>query len=225
MPANQTGANPHGDMVKKAMQHLKKVDPILHAAALPHHTHIVLNAHRRNYRKNDLFAKLAGSIVSQQLSTKAADTIWGRLKDACGGAVTPEAIKRLRASTLRKAGLSAAKIKTLKELSGAILSRELNLSALRTLPEAEAIAELSRIWGIGRWTAEMFLMFALDREDIFSPGDLALIRSIELLYGIPRNSKPHVYEAVALAWSPHRTFASRILWKLRDVPTPNGMWE
>lgn len=212
-------------MTKRAMQHLKKVDPVLHKAALPHHKHIVLTGHRRNYRKHDLFAKLAGSIVSQQLSTKAADTIWGRLKEACGGAVTPEAIKRLRAPTLRKAGLSAAKIKTLKELSNAILSGELKLTDMRTLPEEEAIAELSRIWGIGRWTAEMFLMFALDREDIFSPGDLALIRSMELLYGIPKNSKPHVYEAIAVAWSPHRTFASRILWKLRDVPTPNGMWE
>lgn len=202
----------------KAMEHLKKADPVLYAAALPHHEQVVVGTHRRQYRKNDLFAKLAGSVVSQQLSTKAADTIWERLKTACGGTVTPEAIQRLRTPTLRRAGLSAAKTRTLKELSRAILRTELDLPSLRLLPEDTAIEQLSRIWGIGRWTAEMFLMFALEREDVFSSRDLGLIRSMEQLYGIPQNSKPHVYEAIALTWSPHRTFASRILWRLRDTP-------
>ena len=124
---------------------------------------------------------------------------------------------------MRKAGLSNAKVKTLKELSKAVLSGGLELVALRKLPEEDAIARLSRVWGIGRWTAEMFLMFALEREDVFSPGDLGLIRSMEMLYGIEPNSKAHVYEAVALAWAPHRSFASRILWRVRDVPSPKGM--
>jgi len=203
------------------MRHFKAADPVLYRAALPHHRHISLE-HRRGYRKNDLFAKLVGSIVSQQLSTKAADTIWGRLKDACGGAVTPEAIKKLRTPTMRKAGLSAAKVKTLKELSAAILSGRLDLAALKKLPEEEAIAKLSAVWGIGRWTAEMFLMFALDREDVFSLGDLGLIRAMEELYGIPKNSKPQVYEAVAIKWSPHRTFACRVLWRLRDAPNQDS---
>lgn len=212
-----------GKAVHPAMEHFRKADPVLYTAALPHHENIVAGAHRRRYKKNDLFAKLAGSIVSQQLSTKAADTIWERLKVACGGAVTPEGIRKLRAPTLRKAGLSAAKIKTLKELSVAILTGKLDLPSLKHVPEEEAVAELSTIWGIGRWTAEMFLMFALEREDVFSPGDLGLIRSMEKLYGIPQNSKPQVYEAIAVAWSPHRTFASLILWRIRDVPPPKGV--
>ncbi len=209
---------------KDPMQHFKKVDPVFYKAALPHHPHIT-GTTRRGYKKNDLFAKLAGSIVSQQLSTKAADTIWERLKVACKGEVTPETIKKLRTTSMRKAGLSAAKTKTLKELSQAILSEKLDLVSLKKHPEEEAVAKLSEVWGIGRWTAEMFLMFALEREDIFSPGDLGLLRAMEELYGIPKNSKITVYEEIAVKWSPHRTFACRVLWRLRDVPGDNSMWD
>lgn len=204
------------------MLHLQKVDSILFSAALPHHQTVTdVTEHRRGYRRTDLFASLAGSIVSQQLSTKAADSIWQRLKSACDGAVTPDALLKLRTPTLRKAGLSAAKVKSLKELSKAIRTGELDLLALKHLPESVAVEKLSRIWGIGYWTAEMFLMFALRREDVFSSGDLALVRAIESLYGIPKDSKKEAYEAIASRWSPYRTFASRILWKTRDTSPKN----
>lgn len=221
MTAKRTVKQPHGD----ALRHLKKTDPVLYQAALPHRKDIISGSHRRGYKQNDLFAKLAGSIVSQQLSTKAADTIWERLKTTCDGRVTPEAIKKLRTPSMRKAGLSAAKTKTLKELANTILSGELDLASLRKLPEEEAVARLTQVWGIGRWTAEMFLMFALEREDVFSPGDLGLLRAMEGLYGIPPNSKTHLYEAIAIKWSPHRTFACRVLWRVRDVPSPKSLWE
>jgi DNA-3-methyladenine glycosylase II len=117
---------------------------------------------------------------------------------------------------LRKAGLSAAKAKSLKALAKAVLSGELKLEKLKKIPEEEAIAQLSAIWGIGRWTAEMFLMFALEREDVFSPGDLGLRRSIEALYSLPKDVPAKQLEVIALKWSPHRTFASRVLWRLRD---------
>ncbi|MEK7100140.1 MAG: DNA-3-methyladenine glycosylase 2 family protein [Patescibacteria group bacterium] len=202
-----------------AMLHLKKVDPVLYKAALPHHEALTLNdAHRRGYRRTNLFAALAGSVVSQQLSTKAADSIWERLRLACGGAVTPEAIIRVRALSMRKAGLSNAKTKTLKELAKAIRDKKLDLLALRIVPEEEAIERLSAVWGIGPWTAEMFLMFALRREDVFSARDLGLIRAMEALYAIPKDSKREVYEAHAARWAPHRTFASRVLWRTRDTP-------
>ncbi len=205
--------------IHPALTHFKRVDPILHGHA-KRHAPAILNAkgHRRGYTK--LFATLAGSIVSQQLSTKAADTIWGRLQNACGGEVTPEAIKKLRLPTMRKAGLSAAKAKSLKELAKAIESGSVDFKRLARLPEEEAIAELTRVWGIGRWTAEMFLMFALNREDIFSPGDLGLLRAMEELYGIPKNSERQVYIQIAERWAPHRTFACRVLWRVRDVPSP-----
>ena len=205
-----------------AMTHLKAADPLLHAAALPHYEELAKRkGHRRNYQQ--LFAALAGSVTGQQLSTKAADSIWERLKTACGGEVTPEAIQKLRVPSLRKAGLSAAKVKTLKELSKAVLDGRLDLAALRKVPEEEAIAQLSAIWGIGRWTAEMFLMFALDRHDVFSPGDLGLRRSMESIYGLPKDVHIRELEAIALTWSPHRSFASRVLWRLRDVPSPKAL--
>ncbi|MDB5265170.1 MAG: HhH-GPD family protein [Parcubacteria group bacterium] len=205
------------DQVKVAMAHLKKVDPLMHAAALPYRKELGKKiTHRRGYKRDDLFAALAGSVVGQQLSVKAADTIWERLRVASGGAVTPEAIKKLRVPTMRKAGLSAAKIKTLKELSNAVLIGNLDLPALRKVPEEEAITRLSSIWGIGRWTAEMFLMFALDREDVFSSGDLALRRAVETIYNLPKDTPLKTIEAIAASWTPHRTFASRVLWMTRD---------
>lgn len=203
--------------VTAALLHLKKVDPVLHKAALPLKDHFVSHSTaQRRYSGQKLFSSLAASVTGQQLSTKAADTIWGRLVVACKGEVTPEAIQRLRLPTMRKAGLSAAKSKTLKELSKAVLKGELNLQALRKIPEEEAIIKLSSVWGIGRWTAEMFLMFALEREDVFSPGDLGLRRSMESLYGLPKDAPVQELEGIALRWSPHRTFASRVLWRVRD---------
>jgi DNA-3-methyladenine glycosylase II len=202
-----------------ALQHFKRIDPVMYGAAKLHVKAIQASkTHRRGYSAH--FPALAGSIVSQQLSTKAADTIWGRLQTACGGTVTPEAIQKLRLPTMRKAGLSAAKSKSLKELAKAVLAGTIDFKKLKRMPEAEAITTLSSIWGIGSWTAEMFLMFALDREDIFSPKDLGLLRAMETLYGIPKDSKHEVYMAIANAWAPHRTFACRVLWRVRDVPSP-----
>lgn len=206
----------------RALAHLKRVDPILHTHAKRHVKAIRESGmHRRGY--DELFGALAGSIVSQQLSTRAADTIWERLKEACGGSVTPEALLRLRTPTLRKAGLSAAKTKSLKELAKAVKTGSVDFEVLERIPEEEAITTLSRVWGIGRWTAEMFLMFALERPDIFSSGDLGLIRSMEVLYGIPKDSKKEVYIDVASRWAPHRTFACRVLWRVRDVPSPKSL--
>ncbi len=205
------GALPH-----PALIHLKKADPKLYQAALPHHEDIVASMqHRRNY--DALFPALAGSIVSQQLSTKAADTIWGRLEKTCKGSVTPEAILRLRETTMRKAGLSAAKVKTLKQLSKALTDGALDLRTLATMREEDAVAALSSVWGIGRWTAEMFLIFALQKEDVFSPGDLGLRRSVEAMYGLPKDAPIAKIEVIAQSWAPHRSYACRVLWKVRDA--------
>ena len=198
--------------------HLKKADPILYQAALPHQATVSARVKIKRTRK-DLFAALASSVIGQQLATKAAESIRGRVRELCGGTITPEAIARLTDTKLRKAGLSGAKTKTLKELSIAIRSGELDLLALKRIPEEEAIVALSRIWGIGRWTSEMFLMFALGREDIFSSGDLGLIRAMERLYDLPRETKKEAFERIALAWSPHRSYACLVLWEVRDAPT------
>lgn len=205
------------DSVTRALRHFKKVDPIMYAAAQSVANDLKMRpVSARRPSGQALFASLAASVAGQQLSTKAADTIWARLSQICGS-VTPEAITRLSETELRAAGLSAAKIRTLKELAQAIQERRLNLPALRRVPEDVAMQKLTEIWGIGPWTAEMFLMFALEREDVFSAGDLGLRRSIESLYGLPKDVHSRELLAIAEKWSPYRTVASRVLWRVRDT--------
>jgi DNA-3-methyladenine glycosylase II len=200
---------------EKALAHFKKADPVLHKAARS--VSSLLKSRRAEKRSElALFQALCESVVSQQLAVKAADSIWARVVLVCGGEVTPAAISKARLPRLRSAGLSGAKAKTLKELSRA-MKNGLVLSVLRNASQQEAEAELTQIWGIGPWTTEMFLMFALNHPDIFSSRDLGLIRSMEDLYGIRKDSPRHVYEKIAERWAPHRTLASRVLWRVRDT--------
>lgn len=197
----------------KALSHFKKADPILHKEALKHRASLKPKSARMN--ADLLFASLAESVVSQQLSVKAADTIWERLKAACGGAVTPASISRIPLPRMRTCGLSAAKAKTLKELAKAV-KKGLDLPSLKKKTPEEAVATLTQVWGVGPWTSEMFLMFGLQHPDIFSSGDLGLVRAIENLYGLKNPSKAKM-EKLAVCWSPHRTIACRVLWRSRDA--------
>lgn len=202
------------DPFADAFAHYKRVDPVLHGAAKAVRARLTPQKLKRTNAA--LFESLAESVVSQQLSVKAADTIYGRLKEACGGKITPESIQAASLPKMRKAGLSAAKAKTLKELAKAVRGG-LVLSSLRAKPPEEATEALVKIWGIGPWTAEMFLIFGLGHPDIFAPGDLGLVRSIENLYGIKNPSRAKL-EKIAACWSPHRSLACRILWRHRDGP-------
>ena len=193
----------------------KRNDVVLYPYVVLHYESVARTGRRKTSK--ELFVHLASSVVSQQLSTKAAQSIWSRLEHVCKGSVTPSSLLGKRTATLRNVGLSEAKCKTLKELSRGVLAETVDFKKLRTLPPKEAITSLSTVWGIGTWTAEMFLMFALEREDVFSSGDLGLIRSMESLYGIPKDSSRNLYEEKALVWSPHRTLASKVLWKVRDT--------
>lgn len=195
-----------------AFKHFKKVDPILYAAGKNIRAQLVARTPLRT--KEKLFAALAESVVSQQLAVKAADAIWARVVAACGGTVTSESIRKTPLAKLRKAGLSGAKAKTLKELAKAV-GKGLHLPALRRMTKDEAEETLTKVWGIGPWTCEMFLMFALGHEDIFSARDLGLVRSMETLYGLKNPTKAQLEER-AVIWSPHRTLACRILWRARD---------
>ncbi|HYE23116.1 MAG TPA: DNA-3-methyladenine glycosylase 2 family protein [Candidatus Paceibacterota bacterium] len=205
-----------GEHEEQALRHFKKSDPVLYRAAKRHKGTIISRiAPKRG--ADALFASLASSVVSQQLSTKAAATIWERLRTASGGAVTADTIALLKEEDMRAAGLSAAKVRTLKELSKAVKDG-LDLPSLRKVPEEEAIASLTRVWGIGTWTAEMFLIFALGRLDVFSPGDLGVVRAIEELYGLEKDSHKNEYIAIAERWAPYRSVACLILWRHRDQP-------
>jgi DNA-3-methyladenine glycosylase II len=130
--------------------------------------------------------------------------------------LTPKSILKIRPQKLRTAGLSGAKIKTLKSIATAVQSKSLNLVALRTISEVEASEKLQQIWGLGPWSAEMFMMFALGRPDVFSAGDLGLVRAMETIYNLPKNAPREQLSAIAAQWSPYRTYASLLLWRTRD---------
>jgi len=159
----------------------------------------------------DHFASLASAIVGQQLSGKVADVIWARLKTLVGGSVTPESLLDAAETDLRATGLSNAKVRYVKALAEAAASGVLQLGAMNELDDEAIIKELTAIKGIGRWTAEMFLIFSLGREDVFSCGDGGLQRAFQWLYGI-EPSKENMLR-VSAAWTPYRTYASLYLWE------------
>jgi len=192
------------------------VDPKLYAAGFPVRSILPESLPQiRNTQK--LFDRLCRSVVGQQLATKAASSIWAKVVETCGGKVTAEKLLSTSLLKLRAAGLSGAKVKTLQSISAAVQNKSLKLLALKRMPEPEAIAMLTAVWGIGTWTAEMFLMFALGRPDVFSIGDLGLVRSIERIYRLPKNSPKEKLLKTSKAWTPYQTYASLILWRSHDA--------
>jgi DNA-3-methyladenine glycosylase II len=205
----------HMHPVDEALLHFKKADRTLYLAALPHKESLKQGTWTAT-KGTDRFPALVRSVVSQQLSIKAADAIWLRVHRHLKGEVTPQKVLRTREKTLRAQGLSGAKIKTIQELSRAILEKRLSLTSLSRMHKEEAVASLTQVWGIGRWTAEMFLIFTLNRPDVFSSGDLGLRRSLEKLYDLEVDVPVSVLESYAQHWSPYRSIACRILWAVRD---------
>ncbi len=163
-------------------------------------------------KKSLYFEDLVDAITNQQLSGKAASTIFGRVKDLCKGDFNPGTILRLSVTKLRGAGLSFAKIKYVKDLSGRVKSGELKISRLDKLADEEVVRELVAVKGIGRWTAEMFLMFSLARPDIFPVDDLGIKKGFEKVTGKSwdKVKSPKLAEKW---WKPYRTIASWYLWR------------
>ncbi len=202
----------------KALKHFKKADPILYSVALKIELIELI-------KPKDYFIDLVDSIISQQLSGKAADTIFGRFKKLFKEEqITPGKLIKIPDQTIRDAGISWSKIKYIKGIASEIKNKKpaspagrLNLKNLESLTDQEVINELIKLKGVGQWTAEMFLMFTLTRPDVFSTGDLGLQNAIVKLYKL--NGKPSREELIKLSnkWSPHRTVASRILWKSLEI--------
>ncbi|HET9120183.1 MAG TPA: DNA-3-methyladenine glycosylase [Solirubrobacterales bacterium] len=176
----------------------------------------------RRGSRSDPYEALARAIVGQQLSTKAAAAIWGRLLDQFGGETpTPEQVLRKRRTTLRKAGLSNAKVEFLRDLAARVKDGRLELTRFKDLPDEDVIAELTAVKGIGLWTAEMFLIFHLGRLDVVSAGDLGIRRAIQIAYGFEELPGVEEVERIAELWRPHRTLAGLYLWRSLDN-TPIG---
>lgn len=198
-----------------ALSHFKRADPHFYRATSPHHTSLPTQLVAKRTRAQ-LFASLVRIVIAQQLGTAAARSIFVRVKEACKGRLTPESVLKARPAALRAAGLSGAKVKTLKAIAQAVKNDSLDLLSFKKIPEVEATEKLMKVWGLGPWSVEMFLMNSLGRTDVFSVGDLGLVRAMETIYNLPRNTPRTSLLAIAEKWSPYRTYASHLLWRTRD---------
>lgn len=197
--------------IKQIKKHFKKEDPLLFSYL----EKIELVIHQP---PSDLFVELCDTIISQQLSGKAAGTIFNRFQNLFPKKrITAKRLLKLSDAKIRSCGTSNAKVKSLKDLAQKVDSGKLNLNKLKKLPDEEVTRELIKVKGIGPWSAEMFLMFGLGREDVFSHGDLGLKNAIKKMYGFRKVPSSKQIEKITNKWKPFRTYASRILWKSLEL--------
>jgi DNA-3-methyladenine glycosylase II len=168
------------------------------------------------------FDDLARIVVGQQVSTAAARTIWGRVCDAFGGRPpTPEEVIGAE-DTLRGCGLSGRKASYVAGIGEAIVGGEFIPEELTEMPDEEVIEAMTALKGLGQWSAEMFLMFNLDRPDVFSGGDLGLRNGIKIVHELDEAPSPQESVEIAERWRPHRTLACIYLWEAVHVALPGG---
>ncbi len=170
---------------------------------------------RLGKREGSPFESLAGAIIGQQLSTKAAATIRGRVAALAGPRFEPAAILARSVEELRTAGLSGAKTRYIRELSEKVVAGEFSFETVAGLDDEAAITALTELSGIGRWTAEMFLLFHLQRADVLALGDGGLQRAAQQLYARRRN-QADVLAKAGEPWRPYRSVASWYLWRSLD---------
>lgn len=166
-------------------------------------------------RTDDPFAGLVRVIMSQQLSGKAADTIFGRVATLAGGheQLTPAIVRAMDAAALRSCGVSRPKISYLYDLAAHVGDGRLDLHALDGHPDEEVIARMTAVKGLGRWSAEMFLMFRLNRPDIFPVGDLGIVKGMQKLFGMKRRPAERTMIRLAENWRPYRSIAAWYVWR------------
>jgi DNA-3-methyladenine glycosylase II len=198
--------------MRKAVAHLKKADPVLRAIIER------LGPCRMEFSPPE-FHSLAEAIVYQQLNGKAAVTIFKRFAALAGEPLTPAGILKLTDEQMRGAGLSKQKSAYLKDLAVKTDAGLLDFSKLPALSDEEVIKHLTQVKGIGVWTAQMFLMFALKRENVLPTGDYGVQTAIKKHYKKRKLPKPQVMEKIAKSWEPYRSVACWYLWKSLDIKT------
>lgn len=170
------------------------------------------------HRSDTPYFSLVESIISQQLSVKAGDTIVKRFVSLFSDEkVTPEATLLLTRESLRNVGMSWNKVDYVQNVAKAVTEGTLDFKTIDSLDDESVIAELTKIKGIGRWTAEMFLMFTLGREDVFSSGDVGLQNAIQQIYSLPTRPTKVQMEQISEKWKPYRTYACKILWRSLEL--------
>ncbi len=202
-------------MDEKVKDHFRRVDPTLFSIidqVVDTVGPITLT------RSIDYFSSLCREILGQQLSDKASSAILSKFKKLFPrGVITPQKVLRLTKEQMRAAGPSWAKVDFIRDLAKRVLDRQLDLTSMDKLNDILVIEELTKVKGIGPWTAEMFLMFSLARPDVFSHGDLGLRKAIIKLYKFKREPTKKQIEKLSEHWSPYRTYACRILWNYLEI--------
>jgi DNA-3-methyladenine glycosylase II len=197
--------------VRKITSHLRK-DPVLGGIVER------VGPYRMQFRE-PTFAALVGSIVSQQLSTKVARVIFARLLAAMPGSrLTPENLLKLRPAKMRALGLSARKVEYIRDIARHTRRGSLDFSALPQMDDAAVIECLTKVKGVGVWTAHMFLIFALQRPNILPVGDLGIRNAIRKAYELDHLPAPAEIEQIAAKWHPYCSAASWYLWKSLGGP-------
>ena len=204
--------------VAAATAELARLDPVM--ARLAEKAGPARLGQRRGQRSH--FWALCESVVYQQLAGKAAAAIFGRFVEAVAGEVTPERVLALSEEELRAPGLSGAKARCIRALAERAASGALPLEDLDDLPDDEIVAALSAVPGIGRWTAEMFLIFQLGRLDVWPVGDYGVRKGYALAYGLPELPSPKELAALGEPFRPYRSVAAWYCWRAAEAVTPGA---
>jgi DNA-3-methyladenine glycosylase II len=199
----------------KVVAALRDADPVM-ARLVDEHA-VVVRRDLKRERPGDAYGALQRSIVGQQLSTKAARTIYGRMTDLFDGhAPTPQQLLDVDPERIRAAGLSYGKISYLRDLAAHVEDGSLELERRPELTDEEVTAQLTAIKGLGQWTADMFLMFHLGRPDILPVGDLGIRRAVQVEYRMRKLPDAKRLEKAGKPWRPYRTLACLFLWSSLD---------
>jgi DNA-3-methyladenine glycosylase II len=179
-----------------------------------------LETRRRGRPRVDAYGMLLRSVVGQQISTKAAASIYDRVLDLFGGETpAPARLLAVDPERLRECGLSGRKVSYIRDLAAHVESGELELERLDELDDEEVIAEITAVRGFGVWSAQMFLIFHLERPDVLPTGDLGIRRAASIEYGLAELPAPDELAAIAEPWRPHRSLACIYLWEsLHNAP-------
>jgi DNA-3-methyladenine glycosylase II len=193
-------------------------DPVL-AAIIKQHGHCALGEARDRF---DHFTMLVRAIVFQQLSTKAATTIYNRLLERMpDGVASPHALSSLTDDQLRAAGISRQKASYLRDLGSKVAAGDVPLDALDALADEDIITALTKVKGIGRWTAEMFLIFRLQRPDVLPVNDLGILNAIQKAYRLRKKPTAKRLRQIGEPWRPYRSIACWYLWRSLEPPAPS----
>ena len=205
-------------VVSTATAYLSDIDPIM-ARAITRIGPCLLEPNP------NVFEALVDAIISQQISVRAADAIMARLRAAlpieAGASITPQALLPLEYGALRAAGLSTPKARYIRDLTERVSSGQLNLEGLGELDDERVIEELIVVKGIGRWTAEMILIFSLGRPDVLPVDDLGLLEGVREAYGLETRPTAKEMRERGEIWRPYRTFATWYMWFIRRLTQQN----